>query len=125
MEPLNKIPVVTLVTLLLIGINSTVMAQAIMPLTGTKGAATINEGIRLYNQGKWDASSSQFQNALKKNPRSAIAHYNNLPLALDRMGIREKASHHFKKASKLGRMNSFIRNSPILQQHLQTFKNKR
>ncbi len=124
MEPLNKIPVVTLVTLLLIGINSTVMAQAIMPLTGTKGAATINEGISHYNQGKWDTSASQFQDALKKNPRSAIAHYN-LALAFDRMGQREKASHHFKKASELGRMNSFIRNSRILQQHLQTSKNKR
>ena len=121
MKSLNKITVIMLVTIFMAGISSIVMAQAIMPLSGTKGAAAINDGVSHYNQGRWDSASSHFQNALKANPRSAVAHYN-LALVLDRMGQREKASRHFKKASELGRMNSFIQNSRILKQYLPSNK---
>ncbi len=124
MKSLNKVFVILSVSLLIGAISSVVMAQAIMPLTGTKGTGAINNGVNQYNQGKWDSASSHFQKALKKNPRSAVAHYN-LALALNKMGQREKASHHFQKASELGRMNSFIRNSRILKQHLETSKSKR
>ncbi len=107
--------------LLTVGMSAIVMAQTIMPLSGTNGAAAINDGVSHYNQGKWNDASSHFQKALKKNPRSAVAHYN-LALAYNQMGQREKAAHHFQKASKLGQMNSFIRNSMILKQYVPSGK---
>ena len=98
--------------------------QAIMPLSGTKGAGSINDGISQFNQRNLDSAVSHFQKSLKTNPRSAVAHYN-LALAYSQMGQRNKASRHFQKASKFGRLNPFIQNSRSLQQHLQTSKNKR
>lgn len=116
--------VTTLVTFLVLGVSSPTLAQAIKPLSGTKGAGAINIGVSHFNQGKLDIASTHFQEALKKNPRSAVAHFN-LGLTLKRMGKSGKAAKHFQKASKFGRGNTFIQNSSILKQHTQGQQKKR
>jgi len=101
-----------------------VMAQAIKPLSGTKGAGAINNGVRQFNQGKLDTALSHFQQALKKNSRSGVAHYN-LALTYNRLGKHDQAAKHFQKASKFGRGNTFIQNSSILKQHTKRQQKKR
>ena len=124
MPSLRKILLFGMATIWSIAVCTLSWGQAIMPLSGTKGAGSINDGVGQYNQRNFDSAVSHFQKSLKTNPRSAVAHYN-LALAYNQMGQREKASRHFQKASKFGRLNPFIQNSRILQQHLQTSKNKR
>lgn len=102
---------------------SIVMAQAIKPLSGTKGAAAINNGVNHFNQGQLTSAQTHFQTALKSNPRSAVAHYN-LALTYNRLGKSDKATKHFQEAAKLGRMNSFIQNSRILKQHVPSASGK-
>ncbi len=102
-------------------LSSTAWAQAIIPLSGTKGASAINDGVGHFRQRNWDTASSHFRKALQKNPRSAVAHYN-LGLALNRMGKPQQAAKHFQKASQLGQINPLIRNSTILKKHLQQSK---
>lgn len=96
---------------------SPVMAQVIKPLGGTKGANAINDGVGQFNRGNMNKALTQFQSALKTNPRSAVAHYN-LALTYNRMGQSDKATKHFQEAEKLGRGNPFIQHSSILKQHL-------
>lgn len=91
--------------------------QALYPLGGTKGSEAINQGIYSLNQQRWDTAVTHFQKALRENPQSAEAHFN-MALTLNQMGQHQKAAEHFKKASEFGQMNSFIQNSPILQQYV-------
>ncbi|RMH08369.1 MAG: tetratricopeptide repeat protein [Nitrospirae bacterium] len=93
-------------------------AQPIYPLTGTKGEAVINEGVKYFQQMQWKNALTHFQKAVQINPHSAVAHYN-LALTLERMGQQQRALKHFKKAKELGRVNPFIQQSRILQQRLQ------
>ncbi len=124
MQRLRKILFIGMATIWSVTVCTLSWGQAIMPLSGTKGAGSINDGISQFNQRNLDSAVSHFQKSLKTNPRSAVAHYN-LALAYSQMGQRKKASRHFQKASKFGRLNPFIQNSRSLQQHLQTSKNKR
>ncbi len=124
MQRLRKILFIGMATIWSVTVCTLSWGQAIMPLSGTKGAGSINDGISQFNQRNLDSAVSHFQKSLKTNPRSAVAHYN-LALAYSQMGQRNKASRHFQKASKFGRLNPFIQNSRSLQQHLQTSKNKR
>ncbi len=101
-----------------------VMAQVIKPLSGTKGAGAINNGVHQFNQGKLDTALSHFQQALKKNPRSGVAHYN-LALTYNRLGKSDQAAKHFQKASEFGRGNTFIQNSSILKQYTKSQQKKR
>lgn len=116
------------ICILFFAISSTlsiiVMAQAIKPLSGTKGARAINDGVQHFNQGKLNTALSHFQKALKKNPRSGVAHYN-LALTYNRLGKSDQAAKHFQKASKFGRGNTFIQHSSILKQHTQNVQKKR
>lgn len=104
--------------------SSAVMAQAIIPLSGTKGAGAIDSGVTQFNQGQLNNALTHFKAALKTNPRSAVAHYN-LALTFNRMGQTVNAKKHFQKAQKFGRVNPFIQNSHILKQHIQDQKKKR
>ena len=99
-------------------LNSSVMAQAIKPLSGTKGADAVNNGVDLFNQGNMNNALSKFQQALKENPRSGVAHYN-LALTYSRLGRSDLAAKHFQQASDFGSGNPFIQNSSILKQHTQ------
>ena len=49
-------------------LSAMVWAQAVLPLSGTKGASAINNGVNQFRQGNLDAASSHFRNALQKNP---------------------------------------------------------
>ena len=92
--------------------------QVLMPLSGTQGAESINGGVSHFHQRNWNSAVDQFQQALKKNPNSAVAHYN-LGLTLKQMGQQDKALHHFQKASQYGTSNPFIHNSPEVKQSLE------
>ncbi len=124
MRRVTKFLIISLLVVSSLALNALAMAQAIMPLSGTKGAGAINNGVAQFNQGKLDTALNHFQQALKANPRSAVAHYN-LALTFNRMGQSDKAVRHFQKAAKLGRMNPFIQNSRILKQHTQGQQKKR
>ncbi len=124
MPSLRKFLFIGMAMIWSIAVCSLSWGQAIMPLAGTQEAGSINDGISQFNKRNLDSAASHFQKSLETNPRSAVAHYN-LALVYNQMGQREKASRHFRKASELGRLNPFIQNSRILQQHLQTSKTKR
>ncbi|MEC4672929.1 MAG: tetratricopeptide repeat protein [Nitrospirota bacterium] len=98
--------------------SSLAWGQVLMPLSGTQGAESINGGVNHYHQRNWNSAVSQFQQALKKNPNSAVAHYN-LGLTLRQMGQQDKAVQHFRKASQFGRSNLFIRNSSEVKKSLE------
>ncbi len=124
MKRLRKVLFIGMATIWSVTVCSLSWGQTIMPLSGTKGAGSITDGISHYKKRNLDSAAAHFQKSLKTNPRSAVAHYN-LALAYSQMGQRKKASRHFQRASKFGRLNPFIQNSRILQRHLQTSKNKR
>lgn len=84
--------------------------QVLMPLSGTQGAENINDGVGHYHQRNWNSAIGHFQAALKKNPNSAVAHYN-LGLALKQTGQQTQATHHFQMASQFGATNPFIQSS--------------
>ena len=104
---------------LLVGgvMSSLAWGQVLMPLSGTQGAESINGGVNHYHQRNWNSAVAQFKQALKKNPNSAVAHYN-LGLTLRQMGQQDKAVYHFQRASKFGRSNPFIHNSSAVKQSL-------
>jgi len=104
-------------------LTTVVMAQAIKPLSGTNGAEAVNNGVNQFNQGNLNNAMSQFQQALQKNPRSGVAHYN-LALTYNRLGKSDQAAKHFQKASKFGRGNTFIQNSQIVKQHTKSLHKK-
>lgn len=104
-------------------LSFTVMAQAIKPLSGTKGAEAVNNGVTSFNQGNLSNAMSQFQQALAKNPRSGVAHYN-LALTYNRLGKSDQAAKHFQMASEYGRGNTFIQHSQLLKQHTKSLPKK-
>lgn len=101
--------------------SSQAWGQVVMPLSGTPGAESINGGVSQFYQQNWNSAVAQFQQALKKDPNSAVAHYN-LGLALRQMGQQNKAAEHFKFASQYGASNPFIWNSPEVKQALEQQK---
>ena len=103
---------------LLCTITSPAWGQVLMPLSGTRGAESINDGVGQYHQRNWDAAVAGFQKALQADPNSAVAHYN-MGLTLSQMGQQDKAARHFKLASQFGGSNPFIRNSPDVQHALE------
>lgn len=105
-------------------LSATVMAQVIIPQSGTKGAGAINSGVTQFNQGQLNTALIHFKKAIEAAPRSAVAHYN-MALTLNRMGNTEKAKKHFQNAKKFGKVNPFIQNSDILKQHTQGHQKKR
>ena len=85
---------------------------------GSKAAKHNDEGIKYYNQGRWDVARQHFAEAVKADPKSAEAHYN-LALVLDHLDDHDNAAIHFTHAFDLGKDNPEIRNSGILKEHKQ------
>lgn len=86
--------------------------------SGDSSAAMHNaEGIKHYNKGHWDKAAEHFREAVKADPKLAVAHYN-LALCLDKLGEHKDASAHFQEALDLGKDNPDIANSGILKAHL-------
>lgn len=76
----------------------------------------LNEGNRLFREGRWGGAQQQFQAAIQEQPDLAEAHYN-LALAMEHMGDREGAKPHFIKAANLAPGNKVIWNSPPLRRY--------
>ena len=108
---------ISLMILVYTVMSSLAWGQVLMPLSGTEGAESINAGVSQYHQRNMNSAVEQFRKALKKNPNSAVAHYN-LGLTLRQMGKQDKAAHHFKRASKFGASNPFIQNSSEIKRAL-------
>jgi Tfp pilus assembly protein PilF len=83
---------------------------------GSKAEKHNNEGLKYYNQGRWNVAREHFEEAVKADPKSAEAHYN-LGVVLDHMDDHENAAIHFTHAFDLGKDNPAIRNSGILKEH--------
>ena len=76
----------------------------------------LNEGNRLFREGRWGGAQQQFQAAVQAQPDLAEAHYN-LALAMEHMGDREGAKPHYIKAANLAPGNKVIWNSPPLRRY--------
>ena len=120
MKPTIATTIVTLCATVLIGIANADMnktAPALKTPAGSAAASHNSEGIEHYDKGHWDVAKKHFTEAVKADASAAEAHYN-LVLALDKMGDHKAAIEHFKKAQELGKDNTEIQHSEILQAHL-------
>jgi Tfp pilus assembly protein PilF len=83
-----------------------------------KAAEINNDGVRHFRGGRhWTEAGEFFEEALKKDPNLAEAHFN-LGLVHHKKGRHGKAKEHFKKAAELAPNNSKIQNSEILKEHI-------
>ena len=92
-------------------------AQPLKAKVGSKAESHISEGIEHYAQGHWDVAKTHFMVGEQADPQSAEAHYD-LALVLDKAGDHAGATAHFQKAHDLGKTNTAIQESEILQKHL-------
>lgn len=83
----------------------------------SKAAEINNDGVRHFHGRHWSESGEYFENALKKDPNLAEAHFN-LGLVHHKKGRHGKAKEHFKKAAELAPGNERIQNSKVLKEHL-------
>ncbi len=91
--------------------------KALAAPSGSAGAAKNAEGISHYVQGHWDVAAKYFMEAVKADPKLAVAHYN-LALSLHNQDNHGDATKHFGHALKLAPKNPAIANSGILKGHL-------
>ena len=84
----------------------------------SSGHGKIMEGIRHYNKGHWGQALDFFDEAAKKDPKLAEAHYN-AALCLDKLNLHTDAVDSFKKALGLAPENPAITESSILKSHLE------
>ncbi len=84
----------------------------------SKAAETNNDGVRHFRGGRhWTEAGGFFEEALKKDPSLAEAHFN-LALVHHKKGRHKKAAAHFKKAAELAPDDKRIQNSEILREHI-------
>lgn len=89
----------------------------VAPAATKESAATHNQqGITLFNQGRFDAAKQHFEQAVADDPALAQAHYN-LGLALYQLGSTADARKHFVEAANLAPGDKVIWNSPVLAPH--------
>lgn len=91
-------------------------AAASLPLAAPAGtpeaaATAVDEGNKLFAQGRWVEARSRYEAAIKVEPALAEAHYD-LALALERLGRQEEATAHYKEAATLAPGNKVIWNAP-------------
>lgn len=84
----------------------------------SKAAETNNDGVRHFRGGRhWSEAGEFFEEALKKDPNLAEAHFN-LALVHHKKGRHGKAKEHFKKAAELAPGNEKIQSSKVLKEHI-------
>ena len=84
----------------------------------SKAAETNNDGVRHFRGGRhWTEAGEYFEDALKKDPNLAEAHFN-LALVHHKKGRHGKAKEHFKKAAELAPGDERIQSSKVLKEHL-------
>ena len=90
---------------------------AILPMSSPTAAQHNLEGIKRYNNGKWNEARDFFESALQADPKLPEAHFN-LALTLHKLGEHEQAKSHFKTAGELSPKNTEIIESSIYRNHL-------
>lgn len=90
---------------------------AVLPITDLNASKYNLEGIKSYNDGKWENAVVHFKSALAVNQKLAESHFN-LALTLHKLGRHEEAKLHFEEAGKLEPSNKEIVKSLIYRNHL-------
>ncbi len=90
---------------------------AVLPMTSPAAAHHNLDGIRKYNDGKWQEAKRRFESAIRAAPDLAEAHFN-LALTLHKLGDHQAATIHFKRASELDPSNREIVDSSVSRNHL-------
>lgn len=90
---------------------------AVLPMTSPTAAQQNLEGIRHYDEGKWQAARTRFESAIQADPQVPEAHFN-LALTLHQLGEHEEARAHFRRAGELAPENKEIVEASIYRNHL-------
>lgn len=101
----------------LAGCTASSQPLAVLPTLGPEAASHNLQGIRAYQQERWDEARRHFEAAVKASPDLAEPHYN-LALTLHQLGDHQAATEQFKKAAELDPNNDTIRDSPLYQRHV-------
>jgi|TARA_B100000315_G_scaffold258073_1_gene308984 tetratricopeptide (TPR) repeat protein len=120
MKRFFKYSVVVFVAMMFMALTANLgeaVEKALAAPSGSAGAEKNAEGISHYNQGHWDVAEKYFMEAVKADPKLAVAHYN-LALSLHNQNNHGDATKHFSHALKLAPKNPAIANSGSLKGHL-------
>ena len=90
---------------------------AVLPMTSPTAAQHNLEGIKLYNDGKWEEAKTHFESAIQADSQLPEAHFN-LALTDHKLGLHEQAKQHFQTAGELAPNNKEIVESSIYRNHL-------
>ncbi len=90
---------------------------ATLPMGSPEAAQHNLEGIRDYNNGRWEEARKHFESAIQADPNLPEAHFN-LALVLHKLGKHEEAKQQFKTAGELAPKNEVIVGSSIYRNHL-------
>ncbi len=90
---------------------------AVLPISSPTAAQHNLEGIKLFNDGNWEAAKRHFMSAVQEDPKLPEAHFN-LALAEHKLGQHDQAKQHFRLAGELAPNNKEIVESSIYRHHL-------
>ncbi len=90
---------------------------ATLPMGSPEAAQDNLEGIKDYNNGRWEEARKHFESAIQADPNLPEAHFN-LALVLHKLGKHEEAKQHFKTAGELAPKDEVIVESSIYRNHL-------
>ncbi len=90
---------------------------ATLPMGSPEAAQDNLEGIKDYNNGRWEEARKHFESAIQADPNLPEAHFN-LALVLHKLGKHDEAKQHFKTAGELAPKDEVIVESSIYRNHL-------
>ncbi len=90
---------------------------ATLPMGSPEAAQDNLEGIKDYNNGRWEEARKHFESAIQADPNLPEAHFN-LALVLHKLGKHEEAKQQFKTAGELAPKDEVIVESSIYRNHL-------
>ncbi len=90
---------------------------ATLPMGSPEAAQDNLEGIKDYNNGRWEEARKHFESAIQADPNLPEAHFN-LALVLHKLGKHDEAKKHFKTAGELAPKDEVIVESSIYRNHL-------
>ncbi len=105
------------VLVMVTGCATKTVPLAVLPILSPTAAQHNLEGIKLYNNGNWNAAREHFVAAVKHDPQLPEAHFN-LALTEHKLGQHGEAKKHFQTAGKLSPNNKEIVESSIYRNHL-------
>ena len=86
------------------------------PGNNAKASSAVEQGNRLFAEGRWEAARQQYDLAIQAQSDLAEAHYN-MALALERLGNQEEARRHYIEAANLAPGHKVIWDSPPLRRY--------